>query len=43
MEQIIAKLLSEFEQGKPTRRQLIQNLTIAATASNAACHSATTS
>jgi catechol 2,3-dioxygenase-like lactoylglutathione lyase family enzyme len=34
MEQIIAKLLSEFEQGKLTRRQLIQNLTIAATAAS---------
>ena len=30
MENIIAKLLHEFEQGKLTRRQLIQNLTIAA-------------
>src|SRR6202049_2984117 len=35
MEQIIANLLSEFEQGKLTRRQLIQNLTIAATAASA--------
>jgi catechol 2,3-dioxygenase-like lactoylglutathione lyase family enzyme len=35
MEQIIAKLLSEFEQGKLTRRQLIQHLTIAATAASA--------
>jgi catechol 2,3-dioxygenase-like lactoylglutathione lyase family enzyme len=31
MEQIIARLVHEFEQGKLTRRQLIQNLTIAAT------------
>ena len=30
MENIIAKLVHEFEQGKLTRRQLIQNLTIAA-------------
>lgn len=36
MEQIIAKLVHEFEQGKLTRRQLIQNLTIAATAATAA-------
>jgi len=35
MEQIIAKLVREFEQGKLTRRQLIQNLTIAATAASA--------
>ena len=35
MEHIIAKLLHEFEQGKLTRRQLIQNLTIAATAASA--------
>jgi catechol 2,3-dioxygenase-like lactoylglutathione lyase family enzyme len=35
MEQIIAKLVHEFEQGKLTRRQLIQNLTIAATAASA--------
>jgi catechol 2,3-dioxygenase-like lactoylglutathione lyase family enzyme len=35
MEQIIANLVSEFEQGKLTRRQLIQNLTIAATAATA--------
>jgi len=35
MEQIIAKLVNEFEQGKLTRRQLIQNLTIAATAASA--------
>ena len=36
MEQVIAKLVHEFEQGKLTRRQLIQNLTIAATAATAA-------
>jgi catechol 2,3-dioxygenase-like lactoylglutathione lyase family enzyme len=35
MEQIIANLVNEFEQGKLTRRQLIQNLTIAATAASA--------
>jgi catechol 2,3-dioxygenase-like lactoylglutathione lyase family enzyme len=35
MEQIIANLVTEFEQGKLTRRQLIQNLTIAATAATA--------
>jgi catechol 2,3-dioxygenase-like lactoylglutathione lyase family enzyme len=35
MEQIIAKLVHEFEQGKLTRRQLIRNLTIAATAASA--------
>ena len=35
MEQIIANLVNEFEQGKLTRRQLIQSLTIAATAASA--------
>ena len=35
MEHTIAKLVHEFEQGKLTRRQLIQNLTIAATAASA--------
>lgn len=35
MEQIITKLLGQFEQGKMTRRQLVQNLTIAATAASA--------
>lgn len=35
MEQIIAKLVQEFEQGKLTRRQLVQNLTVAATAAMA--------
>jgi catechol 2,3-dioxygenase-like lactoylglutathione lyase family enzyme len=32
MEQIITKLVQDFEQGKMTRRQLIKSLTIAATA-----------
>jgi catechol 2,3-dioxygenase-like lactoylglutathione lyase family enzyme len=36
MEQVIATLLHEFEQGKLTRRQLIQSLTAAATATAAA-------
>ena len=36
MEHIIAKLLQDFEQGKMTRRQLIQSLTLAATAASAA-------
>jgi len=36
MESIIAKLLQDFEQGKMTRRQLIQSLSIAATAASAA-------
>jgi catechol 2,3-dioxygenase-like lactoylglutathione lyase family enzyme len=36
MEHIIAKLLQEFEQGKMTRRQLIQSLLLAATAASAA-------
>jgi catechol 2,3-dioxygenase-like lactoylglutathione lyase family enzyme len=35
MEQIVTKLVSEFEQGKLSRRQLIKNLTIAVTASSA--------
>ena len=35
MEHIIAKLLHEFEQGKLNRRQLIQNLALAATATSA--------
>src|SRR6266446_6735556 len=34
MEQIITKLLQDFEQGKMTRRQLIKNLTITATAAS---------
>jgi catechol 2,3-dioxygenase-like lactoylglutathione lyase family enzyme len=33
MEHLIAKLLQNFEQGKMTRRQLIQSLALAATAS----------
>ena len=32
MEHLIGKLLQDFDQGKMTRRQLIQSLTIAATA-----------
>src|SRR5207248_8771992 len=36
MEHIIATLLQQFEQGKLTRRQLIQNLALAATAGSAA-------
>ncbi len=35
MEPIVAKLVSEFERGKLTRRQLIQNLTLAVTAGSA--------
>ena len=36
MEHIIAKLLQDFEQGKMTRRQLVQSLAMAATAAAAA-------
>jgi catechol 2,3-dioxygenase-like lactoylglutathione lyase family enzyme len=36
MEQIIARLLQDFEQGKMNRRQLIQSLAVAATAAAAA-------
>ena len=36
MEQIIAKLLNDFEHGKMNRRQLIQSLAMAATAAAAA-------
>jgi catechol 2,3-dioxygenase-like lactoylglutathione lyase family enzyme len=36
MEQIIAKLLQEFEHGKMNRRQLIQSLTMAASVAGAA-------
>jgi catechol 2,3-dioxygenase-like lactoylglutathione lyase family enzyme len=36
MEQIIAKLLQEFEHGKMNRRQLIQSLTLAASVAGAA-------
>ena|SRR5258707_11109701 len=35
MQHIIAKLLDQFEQGKLTRRQLVQNLALAATAGSA--------
>jgi catechol 2,3-dioxygenase-like lactoylglutathione lyase family enzyme len=35
MEHIMAKLLQDFEQGKMTRRQLIQSLALAATAATA--------
>ena len=35
MEQIVAKLVGEFEQGKLTRRQLMKNLTLAVTAGSA--------
>jgi catechol 2,3-dioxygenase-like lactoylglutathione lyase family enzyme len=35
MENIIAKLLQDFEQGKMTRRQLIQSLALTATAASA--------
>jgi catechol-2,3-dioxygenase len=36
MEQVIAKLVQDFEQGKLSRRQLIQTLTVAASAAAAA-------
>src|SRR3990172_1447971 len=36
MEHIFAKLLQDFEQGKMTRRQLIQSLALTATAASAA-------
>ena len=36
MEHVIARLLQDFEQGKMTRRQLIQSLAFTATASSAA-------
>ena len=36
MEHLIAKLLQDFEQGKMSRRQLIQSLAMAATAASAA-------
>ena len=36
MEHLIAELLQKFEQGKMTRRQLIQSLALAATAASAA-------
>ena len=40
MEHVIAKLLHDFEDGKMTRRQLIQSLTLAATAATASATSA---
>lgn len=40
MEQLIAKLLQDFEQGTMTRRQLVQCLALAATAASAAPASA---
>jgi len=36
MEHVISKLVHDFENGKMTRRQLIQSLTLAATAASAA-------
>lgn len=36
MEQIVTKLLEDFEQGKMSRRQLIQSLTLTAAAASAA-------
>jgi hypothetical protein len=36
MEQIIARLSKDFEHGKMTRRQLIQNLALTPTAASAA-------
>ena len=36
MEHIIGKLLHDFEQGRMTRRQLIQSLALAASAASAA-------
>jgi catechol 2,3-dioxygenase-like lactoylglutathione lyase family enzyme len=40
MEQIIAKLLNDFERGRMNRRQLIQSLAMAATAAGAASSAA---
>lgn len=40
MEQIIAKLLQDFERGKMNRRQLIQSLTMAASVAGAAAPAA---
>ncbi len=40
MEQIIAKLLQDFEQGKMSRRQLIQSLAVTATAATVGATSA---
>jgi len=42
MEHIMAKLLQDFEQGKMTRRQLIQSLALAATATAEAAAAADT-
>src|SRR6266478_5689568 len=42
MENIIAKLLQDFEQGKMSRRQLIQSLALAASAASAVSASAQT-
>jgi catechol 2,3-dioxygenase-like lactoylglutathione lyase family enzyme len=42
MEHVIAKLVHDFEDGKMTRRQLIQSLTLAATAVSAASATAAT-
>ncbi|HXB73423.1 MAG TPA: VOC family protein [Candidatus Acidoferrales bacterium] len=42
MEQIIAKLLEEFERGKMNRRQLIQSLTMAASVAGAAAPASAT-
>jgi len=39
MEHVIARLLRDFESGKMSRRQLIQSLTLAATAASAAMSS----
>ena len=39
MEQIIARLLGDFESGKMNRRQLIQSLALAATAADWRCAS----
>ena len=36
MQRVIAKLIGDFEQGKISRRQLIQSLTVTATAASAA-------
>jgi len=40
MEHIMAKLLQDFEQGKMTRRQLIQSLALAATVATASAEAA---
>src|SRR5216684_5461766 len=43
MEHVFAKLLHDFEDGKMTRRQLIQSLTLAATAATASATSSAAS